>query len=271
MNGETAQLVALTCHANAYLPGQQASLPLSHSTCQFCTRVSFARGAPQLRAMRREPVVAGDPDSWFALLLHEGATTVRLCYWPSQPREVAERLLTAFANSGGQWALQALLPAQRSELWIGQWEVVDPDAPDRRIWRVSYQSVSDSPPVPHDVADVPAAAERMFLALRDIHAFADTEGIGNFAHCFERAAEALAGWGPAGYHQDLAPQGVLSDEARALLEACQSARVFGGMGSWNDLTFDGPASEEYDRVSEQLYRALIDGIRAAANSTIPAQ
>ena len=70
-----------------------------------------------------------------------------------------------------------------------------------------------------------------------------------------------------GYHGDLAPEGSLPPLARCLLDACQTAWVFGGMGSWNDLTFDGPDGAEYDRVSEWLFTALNEAIYTGANSS----
>ena len=41
-----------------------------------------------------------------------------------------------------------------------------------------------------------------------------------------------------------------------MLDACQHASVFGGMGSWNDQSFAGAEGEAYERVSERLFRAL---------------
>ena len=55
--------------------------------------------------------------------------------------------------------------------------------------------------------------------------------------------------------------------AECLLDACQSAWVFGGMGSWNDLAFDGEAQAEYERTSQTLVLTLTDVIQAAANAS----
>jgi len=70
-----------------------------------------------------------------------------------------------------------------------------------------------------------------------------------------------------GYHQDLAPTGFLSEEAAVLLDACQTAWVFGGMGSWNDLWFEGEDQGIYERVSERLFEAVNAGIEQAATSS----
>ncbi len=43
--------------------------------------------------------------------------------------------------------------------------------------------------------------------------------------------------------------------------------VFGGMGSWNDIGFEGDDQVLYDRLSEDLYRLLNVAIVAAANAS----
>ena len=70
-----------------------------------------------------------------------------------------------------------------------------------------------------------------------------------------------------GYHKDLAPDGCLPPLAVCLLDACQTAWVFGGMGSWNDMMFGGDAQAEYVRTSERLFLTLGEVIRAAANAS----
>lgn len=56
-------------------------------------------------------------------------------------------------------------------------------------------------------------------------------------------------------------------EAATLLDACQKAWVFGCMGSWNDMGFDGENQKTYDRVSERLFQAVNVAIEQAATST----
>jgi len=67
------------------------------------------------------------------------------------------------------------------------------------------------------------------------------------------------------YHKDLAPDHLLDLPAKQVLAACQAAWVFGGMGSWNDLGFEGEQQAEYDRISTALYDLLNTAIAAAAS------
>jgi hypothetical protein len=61
-----------------------------------------------------------------------------------------------------------------------------------------------------------------------------------------------------------------SSEARRLISGAAAAWVFGGMGSWNDIWFkDKGLQSEYNRVTEELYAAVSDGIGTAVNAFDP--
>jgi hypothetical protein len=65
----------------------------------------------------------------------------------------------------------------------------------------------------------------------------------------------------------LPPRG-FSESARRLLATAARSWVFGGMGTWNDLTFDGSEEEAYEEVSAELYDAVLGAFVAAANSEL---
>ena len=69
------------------------------------------------------------------------------------------------------------------------------------------------------------------------------------------------------YHSDLAPSSDLPLEARQLLGAAQLAWVFGGMGSWNDLGFEGPDQQDSNQLSDRLFALLNEAICCAVNSS----
>lgn len=55
-------------------------------------------------------------------------------------------------------------------------------------------------------------------------------------------------------------------EAKQLLAAAQAAWVFGGMGSWNDLGFDGNDQQEYNELSDKLFSLLNQAVSNATNA-----
>ncbi|MCC6412891.1 MAG: hypothetical protein IT270_14600 [Saprospiraceae bacterium] len=61
-----------------------------------------------------------------------------------------------------------------------------------------------------------------------------------------------------------------SHTALQLLYAADSAWVFGGMGSWNDQSFeDKEVNGRYERLSALLYNAINGAIMAAVNNDQP--
>jgi hypothetical protein len=113
----------------------------------------------------------------------------------------------------------------------------------------------------------PADLRRRFAAsLMDSRDLARRHGMDWFAKAFDAGRAALDGTPTemAGY--DLAPDSILPPDARHLLAAVQASWVFGGMGSWNDVGFEGADHDIYQRSSQELYRALNEAVIVAANA-----
>ncbi len=163
--------------------------------------------------------------------------------------------------------MELLLPNNRSQFWVARWKVWNQNAPERRIWRVTYGCVSKAATKKSKPDDLQNTEILLTQALREIHEFSSRHDCGGFTNCFADALDTLGSGGKNlhGYHKDLAPAGILSDQAGAILDACQKAWVFGCMGSWNDMWFDGEDQKEYERVSEQLFQAVNQCILEAAN------
>jgi hypothetical protein len=267
MNGPIAQIVALTCHANAFLRGER--LPRffpTNSTFHFCDRITFVEFVKPLFGSQQEKTVAESPDDWFALLRARDAHGVRLARSPHNDPRISDRMSAGFIGGGGSWSMEVLLPKQQSEFWAARWQVWNQNAPDRRIWRVTYGRISEANSRSPANQDIIAAESRFLTALREIHGFSAKHNCGVFTDCFAKGIASLTDSKHHGYHTDLAPDGLLRTRATNILDACQSAWVFGGMGSWNDMGFDGDDGKEYERVSAQLFDSLTEAICAATNS-----
>ena len=268
MNGPIAQLVALTCHGNAFLRrGGGAPFFPDNSTCKFCDRVTFAELRRRWFGSVREESVATSPDEWFAYLSQTGVQGLRLSHRARGNPLVSDRMSAGLIGGGAVWTIAA--PHGESiDHCAADWVVWNQHASAQRIWRVTYRLIASLPKVPPASDDVARAGAELTDALQRIHAFAKAHDCAPFTDRFRRALESLAEPFPThGYHTDLCPDGVLTASARALLDASQSAWVFGGMGSWNDLGFDGDAGRECEEVSARLCAAVHDAIRAAANDS----
>jgi hypothetical protein len=270
MLGTTAQLVALCCHFNGRARGA-AARPFfpANSTCQFCEYIHFAR--PEARGSGESSswvVVAQTPEEWLQQEAKPGRSAVIVRARGDDPG-ISDRMFAGFVGGAGRWLL-ALTADGTRDLWEASWEVGNQSATDQRIWQVRYGLVAERVELAlPQMQTVQALSAQLAKALRAIATFAEERRLDGFAACFRRAIRCLSGDDPFAEvaHKDLAPEGVLDLPAQRLLAACQAAWVFGGMGSWNDLSFDGADQTRYDKVSEKLYTLLNEGICASANAS----
>jgi hypothetical protein len=270
MNGTNAQFVSLTCSGNGYLRGLTPNqfFP-ANSTCQFCDRVNFVEFSKPLLGKPKEIEVANTPDEWFEYLKRASVRGLRLASTPRDDPNISDRMSAGFVGGGEAWNIEAVYANGRSSYWRSRWEVWNQNAPERRIWRVTYGRVGESKTSASKTDGLTAIRNELQAALKDIHEFSSSKECRGFTDCFARALAVLDGTPAAqrGYHKDLASAGVVSSEAVRILDACQHAWVFGGMGSWNDMSFYGEDGKIYDRVSERLFHALNQAIPIAANDS----
>jgi hypothetical protein len=271
MQGPIAQVISLTAHGNAYLSGVSSNdFYPGNSTFRFCEYVRFVDFAEGETPEERP--YADNPLSWFERLKQEGAQTVRMHHVPTEGQQegketVPERRLVGFIGGGGRRLLE-VTKRNGSDFWEGRWEAGDEGREDQRVWRVTYGRIAtDYPSIDSPSTDLASLEGSLSENLHAIATFARSHKLDGFAEAFEKGLAQLISVDPlAGlYHNDLAPTGTLPLPALQLLAAAQSAWVFGGMGSWNDMAFEGEDQSTYDRLSEDLYQVLNDAIVASAN------
>ena len=270
MNGPIAQVVALTGHGNTYL--REHKVPTffpANSTCKFCDKVAFVVVERTIFGRTKEKPIAATPDEWFSYLRSLKAHGIRVRYTPHNDPGFSDRMSAGFVRGGGTWSMEIILPKGRRDSWIARWGVWNQEAPEDRVWRVTYGRVSTAGASAAPVVDLTQSSENLATSLRDIHKFSKDHDCGGFTQCFKEALDTIDSSGKVlhGHHQDLIPDSVSSREAKTILDACQRCWVFGGMGSWNDMGFDGDVQNVYEEVSERLFEAATDAIVAAANTT----
>lgn len=271
MHGELAQLVAITCHGNAILAGLETPpfFP-GNSTCQFCDSICFVELQHNWFGRRTEKQIAATVDEWFSQIRRTGFAGLRLRRQAQNDPRFPDRLSAGFVGGGGTWVLEAVHSQERTESWVSQWSVWNREAPENRIWRVKYGLVNRGPTVLTKTVEFGASITKFERALELIREFSDRHDLSYYSEQFSVAQTALRDpEADIGFHRDLAVSGQLPAEAVSLLKASMSAWVFGGMGSWNDMAFDEPEQQEYERVSESLWHAINLAIEVAANSSTP--
>ncbi len=231
--------VVLVAAANGAIAGiRRRKLWPDDPVFQFCQECVFVDG--------KNTVVAADPDAWIDRVRSE-FDGVRL----REPK---------------RWHIEAV-KADGAEVWEGSEEIGDSTASDRRIWRAGFRRVAThankQKPAERPPAELIAALDQ---TLEEIASFAKAEKIDNFQRLFEEGRAALH---TSPRHDPLFTLAEFGTEAKQLWCALGPAWVFGGMGSWNDMGFDGASGEMYSRLTGALSSELNEAIMAVANSTWP--
>lgn len=267
MNGPIAQSVSIVIHGNAFLNGSELPRYEQNSTFAFCEKIVFVKLETGKSGGPREAIYAENPKDWYRMLLREHCSGLRLSFRSRNKDGVPDRMLAGFVGGGGDRFLETIMPGG-SDLWAARWEVGDKNAKDRRIWRVAYGCVAKADTQASSI-DLHKRAAELRGALSNCRLFAEGNDLDNFARCFRNAIETIESKGEKryGFHKDLAVESTVSLLAEILLDACQSAWVFGGMGSWNDLYFEGESMKKYNELSERLYQAVNNAIVDAANES----
>jgi len=271
MNGPIAQLVAIACHANAWLQGGEAThFYPSNLSFQFCDSVNFVKLKRRwFQETYSETPIAEDPNAWFKFLDSSGFRAILVHRTAQNLHGISDRMSSAFVGGGGRWFLEANRE-NSSDFYEARWAVWNPNAPENKIWRVTYGLYEEkSAPRPFERAGLQSLKVELDTALRDIHRFAVKNELTWFAEQFQKGLECLQARDPFAltHYSDLAPQGMLTGESAQLLAAAQPAWVFGGMGSWNDLGFEGDDKRLYEGLSDRLFELLNTIICAVTNSS----
>lgn len=264
MRGETYQALVLTVTGNAFLQGREIG-PFwpDAAAFAFCDTVRFAG---------LEGEIAADPDLWLEQLLRERAR-LRLGVVSRNEAGTADRMGAAFANGGPRWLIESAAPGRRPDWWEPEWRVTgDPAGPvrDRRIWSVTYwrQAASEALPATRPLAELFAELGKTVDALAAfVERAAPAEAMPGWAENFREARKIFDADDGQYRSGDPGPEGFLPAEAYRMLHACRAAWVFGGMGSWNDGAYWGSIEPEGDRLSEELFHLLQQGLVAVADST----
>ncbi len=299
MNAELLQLVVLITHGNEFLTGRRPDAPElfpSHPAFHGVGHLSFRRIG---RGLRGGPFldqeIATDTRTWFRALQASGIKRLRMALVARADEELPEPIAAAFIG-GGTWAIQADA-GDAAEVWRSLWSVQEgrrePKPAEQRLeswltrlrraiwpaqarrespgprgdttWSVSYVGVAHYPcRVPF--GSVQEATGELEDALRRARDFA--RGMTWEAH-FSRALELLGGSaaGSESCHE-LLPASFRTPEVCRLLAGALASWVFGGMGSWNDLSFEDETRQKaYDAVTRHLYQAVLGAMGAVANAT----
>lgn len=256
LNGELVQVIALVSYGNWYLTyGHDRPVPdllNTNSTFQYVSSVYFAHYKDKHQTQGE--TVAADLTEWFRLLRSIGVSRLWNIAFAWNDSERPEYQQAGFAGAVPR-AIQADLPAGY-EPWYPQWRT---EGSDTRPWVVEYRGLT----FPHSHAlpliDLKDLKIRLQSAIQQAISFArkSHSPLQDGSEWLEGALQLLDASIPLPpFHRDMLPEEGYSLLARQLLATATQAYVFGGMGSWNDIGFEGSLQREYEKVSADLYEVI---------------
>ena len=264
MQHSISQVAALVVHGNAFLRGDDVpGFWPGNSTYRFCETVSFVT----FSALGPH-AYAPDPLRWFEQLRADGVLGLRLRYGASPLSRISDRMSVALMGGGGSWIVETVKHGSLDE-WRSEWKLGDRDHPQKKIWHVTYGRTREDGPLVAPRPGQSSVRGELTSTLAAVSQFAWRKELDAFARLFDQALQALQSDDPlAGqFHSDLAPAAALGLPSRQLLGAASAAWVFGGMGSWNDLGFEGVDGRTYEALSERLFAAIVRAIVEGANGS----
>ena len=119
-----------------------------------------------------------------------------------------------------------------------------------------------------DIPSIEVLSSRFDRVLTDALAFSNRHKLSWFGKSFQAGKAALHSTKEPDLGE-IALKGQLPLPASKLMVAVQKSWVFGGMGSWNDLFYEGEEDPQYETISNEMYEVSNAALIAAANTSFP--
>jgi len=274
MTGDIVRAITLTSYGNAFLKDGYdiSTLTLDHPSFKFENKVRFFIPKKRLFSSPAWKQYADSPITWLENLKRDGCRELRMVYQQDNSIRlsgsiVPDHKLAGFVGGGGLRFIESIFDTY-SDFWQAREEVTDKDAPDSRIWTISYGRVitkyQTQPPIKYDIGDI---KNRLRNKLSEIREFAQMEDLSNWKERFDEAIVMLNSPDVSKQSSLILPPGKADDRVVQLLAGSAKAWCFGGMGSWNDIGFtDTDKEERYNRLTAELYELVNESYLAVANS-----
>ncbi len=271
MTAILAQLISITSHGNHFLTtgDLNSDYEKENSTFQFCNRVDFRNFRKTFPFTKpKEIVIAESPIKWFHFLKKQNYSRLRLYYQNAEDSTVSDHKLAGFVGGGGKWYIEAVKD-KVSDYWTSRWDVTKPDSTDSKIWTVSYGLTKKNERPRAIQKDLDSLRQNLEMTLQEIADFAFKQNLESFGKTFDSARKTLDSEQPEQnyYHKDLIRLDKYSIRAKQVLFSAASAWVFGGMGSWNDNSFENKRdNDKYEELSTRLSSCINESIVGVINS-----
>jgi len=263
MSKDIARNVALVTYGNVILQNQDNIFNIDTLITDNCYRLDFIETPlGDLAGSTRN--LAKDAYQWYKIIKEQGAKRIRLHYQPFNQLEIPDYINAAFVGGGSHWLIE-LQFAEESDLYLCDWVPSQYSGVDRR--KIHYVRIErDIDHLDDTCPSISDSRKQLKSVLEQLVKFA-----GKFEHSahwvsnFEHSLATLQEFEPFTSDEFL-PAGIYSKEGHQLIQGAFASWVFGGMGSWNDVSFSGADQERYELLSKNLYSILCNAIVSGVNS-----
>lgn len=262
MSRKLTQLVALVTYGNLHLQNRSDEFNLDRLITSNCYSIDFI-DKPTEEIAGSAKVIAQNVENWFRYLKENSALKLKLHHHTASISGMPDHVSAAFVGGGSHWFVEVQFQNQ-SDLYLRGWEASDEWRLDTR--KTHYVRFETSTPHLKDVViPVKQARKELDNLLKELSDFAgEFEYSANWSDYFDNSRKILNDFEPQSSDEFL-PAGIYSKEAHQLIQTTFVSWCFGGMGSWNDLTFSGNDQKRYHQLSEKLYTILCDSLVAGVN------
>ncbi len=254
MISQLHKLVALVTYGNALLSHFHDEDKIHHLIAHQCYNVEFIEKS-DIDIAGSTRILATSAESWFKLLKEDGANRILIHYNLARDGGLPDHIAAAFVGGGSNWVIEV-----RFDQYSHYYQVTDDHGKDQFIRsREEHGHSTDS----LDIQKVRTRLEKVLSSLIELASTTpETEHwTANF-----RAALSFLQMEDFSDDRDFIPEKIYSVQARLLLQAAYSSWVFGGMGSWNDVVFQGDDHLLYEKLTSELYDAVCSSLVAVVNS-----
>ena len=268
MQGTILQILVLVTHGNMTLSGNSVGeFYPQHTAFKFDEFVKFVDLERAGNSWKEKPF-AETPTEWLQKLKSQKCIGLRVERIPTDNKDISDRMSVAFIGGGGRWLIEALCPSG-SDYWEAKWEIGNRNHPEKKIWQVTYGRIAkNQKTILAAAVNIDDLSKSLEQTLQGAMAFSRKHKLDGFGKAFESGLSVLnAKAEPELY--GAAVKGQLPLKASRLLAAAQAAWVFGGMGSWNDLGFEGEDQRRYEAISDDLFRLINASLIETANLSFP--
>jgi len=254
------QIVALTAYANAYLNDKKVTFDKNHPAGYGYRNIKFVSKVTQLDPIAQRVLLAQNPNDWFKFLKKNNVSRLYLTYQISKKMFDKVHLEATKGKKVGEWNIIAK-KQDSHDLWTNYIQGEQGE-------EINYYHliIKDTSFVTLKFPSLETTKLYLKEILTDLIALTIESKLKNWTNVFQNALDTLSIEDPSKLvAEGFFPADCYSLEAKQIMATIDHAWVFGGMGSWNDVSRVSDY-DLYSRLTANLYNTLCNALVAVTNS-----